>query len=45
MDKLSNRIIGNDFKYHDYYSSYGLEQSFVDFTQNNLNLISKIYYR
>jgi len=39
--KLSNRIIGNDFKYHDYYSSYGLEQSFVDLTQNNLNLISK----
>ena len=39
--KLSNRIIGNDFKYHDYYSSYGLEQSFVDLTQNNINLISK----
>ncbi len=43
--RLSDKIIGNDFKYHDYYSSYNLEQSCIDLTKNNHRLITKDFIK
>ena len=43
--KLSNNIIGNDFKFNDYYSIYGLRNSCIDLTKKHPSLITNKFIK